>query len=75
MIENPEIGMRVKLATAYLRATMQRDRETWLLRGTITKVDFPCGGHHYLKILWDGNNTEKGCLSCNVERTDAPCLN
>jgi len=74
MIENPAVGQRVKLATAYLRATGQRDCETWLLRGTVTKVEPPCGGLHYLTILWDGNDTEKGCLSCNLERIDAPAL-
>lgn len=74
MINNPAVGQRVRLATTFLRSTRQSDYEAASRRGTVTKVDYPCGGHFYIKILWDGDSTEKGCLSCNVERADAPCL-
>jgi len=74
MIENPAVDQRVRFATKFLRSTGQYDHETASRRGTITKVAYPCGDHFYIKILWDGDSTDKGFLSCNVEPADAPCL-
>ena len=73
MIENPSVGQKVRLATTFLRSTGQYDYEAASARGTVSEIGKRIGSHFYLRILWDGDSTGKGCLSCNVERADAPC--
>ena len=65
-----QINDRIEFNAAFV-ARSGHLKEIADMRGVVTQDKGKVGKHQYIKVLWDGDNEEKGALSCNIKKRKA----
>jgi len=59
------VGDKVMYKAAFVKSCGY-DKDIADMRGIITKDKGPVGKNTYFKVQWQGEDEEKGVLSCNI---------